>query len=86
MSDYPEHEKLAKVKDLSQEIGAFLEWANVEHGWFFAHYPDGEDFPWRIRQTTQDVLAMFFEIDRIELEREKEHMLLIQRKMNERSQ
>ena len=37
MADYPEHEKLAKVRDASQSIGEFLEWAQ-ERGWNLAEW------------------------------------------------
>jgi hypothetical protein len=30
MSDYPEHDKLTKVSDESQSIGAFLEWLSTQ--------------------------------------------------------
>lgn len=73
---YPEHVKLAAVSDKSQVIGEFLEAMGLR-GYRLAEYIQGSEeegmFP--LRQTTQDILAEFFEIDRVVLEREKQAIL-----------
>lgn len=35
---YPEHEKMSKIKDESQSIGAFLEWLRGDRGLVIASY------------------------------------------------
>lgn len=81
---YPEHEKLQAVREKSQAIGEFLETVGLR-GYRLAEYIQGSEeegmFP--IRQTTQDILAEYFEIDRIVLEREKQAMLAEQRRLND---
>lgn len=82
---YPEHEKLATVKDLSQEIGEFLEWAE-EQGWHLAEWDEngfGDQELFSIRLNRNQILARFFEIDLDKLEAEKVHMLEAQRASNE---
>lgn len=80
-TEYPEHEKLDKVKDKSQAIGEFL-----ENG-----MPDGVTFgQWnskgtRIHPVTPNIqqwLADYFGIDRDKLEAEKDQMLDEIRKAN----
>lgn len=44
MSEYPEHEKLRKVTDLSQAIGEFLEFGLAGHGLLLAEWIEATDF------------------------------------------
>lgn len=77
MSEYPEHEKLAEIRDQSQSIGDFLdslgtqglvlgEWGEIDTG-------RPVFFP--TRRSIQSVLAVYFGIDERKLENEKRQML-----------
>ncbi len=82
---YPEHEKLATVKDLSQEIGEFLEWCEGQM-WQLAEwdedgYGDQKMYPIGVKRI--DILARYFKIDLDKLEAEKVQMLEAQRVSNE---
>ncbi len=96
MKKYPEHEKLAKIKDKSQSIGEFLEWLESEKKVNLCTYEaeytmqdsDGEDeiIPegyYGINQTKEKLLAEFFDIDLNKIEEEKRQMLA---EMNKNSQ
>lgn len=87
---YPEHAKLAKVKDESQKIGQFLDWLTNER-------PNGVIFLCERHPTHQvgdlwvpfdkgieKLLAEYFGIDEKKLEAEKRQMLEEQRKLNKR--
>ncbi len=85
MTDYPQHEKLATVKDLSQEIGTFLEWTE-EQGWHLGEWDEngfGDQQLFLIGLNRLDILARYFKIDLDVLETEKRHMLEAQRVSNE---
>lgn len=86
--EYPEHEKLAKIKDKSQAIGEFLEWAE-EKGWHLAEWVGSphpfEDRMVPIQPGMIDVLAEYFDIDQDILEAEKRAMLDEIRKANQQS-
>lgn len=73
MSDYPEHDKLEKIKDISQELGKFLDENSTKRR--------GEREPrvrlggaWRWR-SIENVLAEWFKIDTKKLDEEKRAML-----------
>lgn len=87
---YPEHVKLKSVKPRSQAIGEFLEWlasekrialavqhehteSCYEEKYIRCGYSSGEYLP--AQATTRGLLAEFFEIDEVKLEREKRMML-----------
>ena len=73
MGDYPEHEKLKKVVEKSQACGEFLGWLGSEKNYLLARYVGDElcaQWP-----NTDQLLGEFFGIDRVELEKEKEHMI-----------
>ena len=72
-SKYPEHEKLAKVKDKSQAIGEFLDYG-LPQGYVLAKY-DKYDRLYPIHDSIESLLADHFGIDRDELEHEKQQML-----------
>lgn len=85
--NYPEHEKLSKVKDQSQEIGQFIDWLgkkNMAIGKFFER--SGECNSWEVFEPTkigiEKLLAEYFEINLTVLETEKRLMLDEQRKLN----
>lgn len=78
---YPEHEKLAKVRDRSQTIGEFLDWAG-EQGWHLCEWVPADPTDWGreeelayVRLTVDQKLALYFDIDLVVLEEEKRRML-----------
>ena len=79
MSDHPEHEKLAAIKDKSQTIGEFLEWLPTQGITLCTYYygrkkgDDGGYCP--AAASTTALLAKFFDIDLDKLESEKQQML-----------
>jgi hypothetical protein len=75
MKTYPEHDKLAKVKDRSQAIGEFLDTGGYELGeWTGGNrYCDDEFTP--VRKPINTILARYFGIDEDKLEEEKLQML-----------
>lgn len=74
MSAYPEHEKLKAIQDESQAIGQFLD-VLAHQGLFLASYTLVSEYPVPTRKSTQQILADYFEIDLVKLEKEKEKML-----------
>lgn len=82
--EYPEHEKLQKVKDTSQAIGEFLEWCDGR-GWHLAEWDESRQYQPRMMPLSggvNDVLAEYFDIDLNTLEAEKRAMLDRQRDLN----
>lgn len=83
--EYPEHEKLQKVKDKSQTCGEFLEWLTGEKNFVLAKYhdhddscPEGcsrDDYLYPMHPGIPNLLHEFFEIDARKLEEEKRAML-----------
>lgn len=77
---YPEHEKLQGVKDQSQFLGSFLEWASGK-GYFLAERVPDEDYPEdrevcvRVRKSINQLLAEYHDIDLGKLDAEKRKML-----------
>ncbi len=70
---YPECEKLAEVAPQSQIIGEFLEWLSVTKEISFVDR--------RIRyDTTESLLAEFFDIDMEKVEKERSQMIADLRK------
>ena len=75
---YPEHQKLKAVKHESQAIGEFLEWLSenemqickIQPGEFIRH--GGYE---AVRDSTEQLLARFFEIDLKKISDEKDAML-----------
>lgn len=78
---YPEHEKLEKVRTLSQVCGEFLEWLEMQ-GLHLGKWDAGGEYL-VVKQTRRSrLLAEFFDIDEKKLEQEKQAMLDEQRKLN----
>lgn len=71
--NYPQHEKLKLVGDKSQALGEFLEWVN-SRGYTLGKY-DQNDYLMPARESIPDLLADYFGIDSVELEKEKRRML-----------
>lgn len=85
--EYPEHEKLSCVSDKSQTIGLFLDWLLNEQPYHLAVYDDDYYdghvlFP--ARDSINELLARYFDIDLQRLEMEKREMLAFQRELNAR--
>lgn len=76
-SAYPEHEKLAKIRDRSQTIGEFLDWLGNETPFIIGVYSTGfyDDVIVPAGMTIESVLALYFDIDTDRLEEEKRAML-----------
>jgi hypothetical protein len=70
---YPEHAKLRAVKDESQKLGAFLDWAINEQGWRFVDAKDEE--PEESYGGIEGILASYFDVDRQALSNEKDRMV-----------
>jgi hypothetical protein len=93
MTEYPEHEKLSKIKDCSQLLGEFLDWAHGQD-LTLCWYDDGENDPdgepvfahergWRpCRDNIETLLSKFYGIDLRKIEAEKDQMLNEIRRMN----
>jgi hypothetical protein len=81
--DLPEHEKLKDIQPLSQKCGEFLEWLG-EQGIQLCRFDSRHDACIPINDRYVDLLASFFGIDLVKLEREKEAILAEQRALNER--
>lgn len=74
MSTYPEHEKLATVKNQSQPQGELLQWIG-DRGILLCRWNDDIDAYVPIARTTSSLLAEYHEIDLDRLEQEKRRML-----------
>lgn len=70
---YPEHERLAVIKDQSQTIGEFLDWLQAI-GIVRAVWGPDESL-YHDHHNIRDLLAEYFEIDQDRLEDEKRAML-----------
>lgn len=73
-SAYPEHEKLAAVKDQSQAIGEFLDWLNGD-GVHLARWDEEWDRYFPVHESINALLARRFGIDLDRIEAEKRAML-----------
>ena len=77
MSEYPEHERLAAIKEASHAQGAFLDWL-FEHGYCLARWredKDGDYFLVPVHRRVDEILARYHGIDLATLEDEKRAML-----------
>jgi len=82
--EYPECEKMSKVKEQSQIIGEFLDWLQNERGITLAEYGSGlnNQHLYPIYKTIEKILAEYFEIDLDKVEQERRAMLDVLRKKN----
>lgn len=73
---YPEHAKLAKVKDKSQIVGDFIKWykAHYEIAKYVPH--DDDDYLEPVHKPLTGLLAEYFGIDEDKLADEKDLMLV----------
>ncbi len=71
---YPEHNKLSKVKDQSQWLGSFIEWAQ-EQGWSLRQYDDETKEWYRVRKDINQMLGEYLGVSLIKLNEEKEQMV-----------
>ena len=71
--EYPEHEKLAKVKDESQIIGQFLD--TGLDGMVLARWDDDYEEYNPVHEPINTILDRYFGIDQDKLEAEKRQML-----------
>ena len=86
MNEYPEHNKLDSIKERSQLLGEFLDWAH-EQDLTLCWYDNGDNNPdgeqvfghergWRpCHDNIETLLAKFYNIDLKKLESEKDQML-----------
>jgi hypothetical protein len=70
---YTEHDKLSEVREQSQFLGEFIEWAQSK-GMFLAEY-DHKDRVVMVNKTINTLLSEFLNIDLVKLEKEKLQML-----------
>lgn len=75
MTDYPEHERLKKISDISQQVGYFIEWLNGEFTIAKWKQRRGVDVLVPAHKTTNEWLADYFDIDLDKIEEEKRQML-----------
>lgn len=81
MTEYPEHEKLAKVESMSQPAGEFLEYLLHQRCFQLCTLNDRDELiPTYARD--QELLADWLGIDQRAIDREKEEMLATQRRLN----
>lgn len=75
MPEFPEHDKLKQIKEESRAIGEFIEWLE-ENGYSICEYDDANfDNYYRTPKSTEQLLAMHFNIDLNKIEQEKRAML-----------
>ena len=86
MKTYPEHEKLQKIADKSQEVGGFIDWLQSEKGVVFCieeqknHGVELRPFHISIEKS----LAEYFEIDLEKIQTEKKEILDDIQELNKR--
>lgn len=83
MNEYPEHQKMKAVKERSQAIGEFLDWAQSE-GLYLARYDERfhDETLRAISEPFEHILARHFNIDLNKIEEEKQAMIEQLRKAN----
>jgi DNA polymerase III epsilon subunit-like protein len=73
-NDRPEHDKLMKVSELSNEIGKFLDYGLAAQGLTLCEESRSGRL-WPTSRSIPDILARYFGIDQDALEAEKRAML-----------
>jgi len=81
MSDYPEHDKMMKVKDQAQIIGDFLDWLPTTRRYVLACF-DGDCLDFVDDGVIGRLLDQYFDIDSDKVELEKRQMLVAIRSAN----
>jgi hypothetical protein len=81
MSEYPEHDKLNRVKNQTQTIGEFLEWLGEQE--YEICGTDKYDRYMPTPLTDQQLLAKYVGVDENKLELEKRKMLMKLREGND---
>lgn len=71
---YPEHEKLAKIKEQSQWLGNFIEWLQ-SNGYVICQLDEDENICSPVRRPIESWLAEYFKISLTKLEDEKQQLL-----------
>lgn len=84
---YPEHEKLNKVQDQSQWLGEFLDWLQ-SNGRVIGEWKEIEEFGnyhklLPVSLNINQLLAEYFDIDLVKIDKEKRQMLKDLRAMNQ---
>ena len=74
MPDYPQHEKLMKVKHQSQPIGQFLEWF-TDNGYIFYKWDNENQTYTHYQHSIPELLTEYFGINLKELGQEKRDMI-----------
>ena len=67
----PELDKLLEVQDDSHTIGEFLNWLQQKHRMSVCEYGGEDPDWWPTHKTTEQLLAMYFDIDLNEVEKER---------------
>ena len=80
MNIYPECEKLVKHRQESQTIGKFLDWLKHERGCVIAYWDKGEyrgddEQLYPCRDTIEQLLAEYFNIDLNKVEKERQQII-----------
>lgn len=73
--EYPEHEKLEAVKDMSQAIGEFLDFGLPSMGIHLCEVDEETDRWFPVHRSIQSILAEYFGTDQNRLDEEKRAML-----------
>lgn len=69
----PELDKMQKVKDQSQVVGAFLDWLQNETDMVIGAWERERMYP--VHKSIEELLAEYFEIDLNKVERERRALL-----------
>lgn len=72
----PELDKMKKVQDESQSLGAFLDWLQNERKIILCEYNNkDEHYPFPIYKSIEQILAEYFKIDLKKCENERRAIL-----------
>ncbi len=72
-TSYPEHEKLKKVKEISQKLGELLDYGFRKQGLCLCEVGDDNEFC-PTYKSVNEILSKFYDIDLVKIEEEKNHM------------
>lgn len=85
LMELPEHNKVKEVQPYSQKIHEFFDWLQSEKGMFLSTFNEEEEVNNTVYTPVTMLVAEFFEIDLNKLEKEKEQILELIRKTNEKA-